>query len=528
MSRSDLPRARRVAPASWSTLERITSGEVSRRSFLRMTTAAAGVAMGGPLLSACTPSLPDYPFTLGVASGDPLADRVVLWTRLAPSPLDPGGGMPAVPYSVAWEVAHDENFAVIARSGFAIADPGLGHSVHVDVPGLEPDRWYFYRFRAAGHVSDVGRTRTFPAAGAAPSLLRFASCSCQRYTDGFYTAYANMAAEDLDCVVHLGDYIYESGTTGIRNHDGTGEPRTLDEYRNRHALYKLDLDLQAAHGQFPWIVTWDDHEVDNNHAGLNPENPDPAFAARRAAAYRAYYEHMPVRALVPKNEFFRIYRDFQFGDLANLFVLDTRQYRTDQPCNDELGPACEGFPDPAGDMLGAAQENWLLSGLGASSAIWNVLAQQIVFSPTPIGPAFNFDQWDGYPFSRQRILDFIQAAGVRNPTVLTGDIHASGAGAVPVSADDLETPLGAEWVATGITSNIGNPVLASIFEQAVQSLPHVGFLNAVNQGYVRHEVTRDLWRADFRFVDSIVVPVAGISTGASWVAEEGVPGISEA
>jgi alkaline phosphatase D len=384
---------------------------LTRRRFLELV--AAGAAFTASGCDFGSQSLPAYPFTLGVASGDPLADRVVLWTRLAPEPLAAGGGggMPAEPYTVFWEVANDEAFRSLARTGSAVADPSLGHSVHVDVNGLEPDRWYFYRFHAGGHVSPVARTRTMPARDAAPALLRFVSASCQNYRAGFYTAHAAIAQEDIDLVTFLGDYIYESGQgDGVRDHDG---PRIQDlaGYRNRYALYKSDANLIAAHRICPWITTWDDHEVANNYVGsIADENgpdfgqPPEYFAQLRAAGYQAWYEHQPVRLLPPKGDSFRIYRDLAFGDLAKLFVLDTRQYRTDQQCGDSLSPVCAGFPDPQGDVLGAAQEAWLLGGLGASSSVWNVLAQQIVFAPTPAGPLRNFDQWDGYPLARQRLV----------------------------------------------------------------------------------------------------------------------------
>jgi alkaline phosphatase D len=509
---------------------------LTRRRFLELCAAGAAFTASGCDLGA--PQLSGYPFTLGVASGDPLADRVVLGTRVAPEPLAPGGsgGMPAQPVTVFWEVARDDRFRQLVRYGSAVADPSLAHSVHVDVNGLEPDRWYFYRFHAAGYASPVARTRTMPAAGSSPSLLRFASASCQNYREGFYTAHAAIAEEDLDLVAFLGDYIYESGQstdeTDVRDHDG---PRITDlaGYRNRYGLYKSDPNLIAAHLRCPWIVTWDDHEVSNNYAGLlQDENapsgapPPDQFPALRAAAYQAWYEHMPVRLLPPKGASLRIYRDFAFGDLARFFVLDTRQYRTDQECNDAfLEPVCAGFPSPSGDMLGAAQESWLLGGVAASTSVWNVLAQQVVFAPTPIGTFRNFDQWDGYPLARQRIVDFLRAREQRNTVVLTGDIHASGAGWVPGltpgAPSTFAEPVASEFVATGISSGGLDEGTAGLVTTLFESYPHIEYFEAVTRGYLRHEVTRSEWRADFRFVETTAEETSPVYTAASFVSALG-------
>jgi alkaline phosphatase D len=503
---------------------------LSRRDFLRLAMSGAAAAAVGSACDPTPPRLPEWPFRLGVASGDPLADRVVLWTRLAPDPLAPdgSGGVPPQPIPVFWEVAHDQAFSAIVRQGAAVADPSLAHSVHVDVNGLEPDRWYFYRFWADGHVSDVGRTRTFPAPGSAPALLRFASASCQHFESGFYTAHAAIAEEDIDLVAFLGDYVYEGGmgAGGVRQHDG---PRITDltGYRNRYALYKGDTNLQAAQRRCPWVVTWDDHEVANNYAGLFPEgsiSPED-FLALRAAGYQAWYEHQPVRLLPPKTTSFRIHRKIAFGDLASFFVLDTRQDRTDQQCSGALGDIgliCPGFPDPNGQIIGPAQEQWLLDGLAASTARWDVLAQQVVFAPTPLGQALNFDQWDGYPFSREPIVDVLRARALRNAVVLTGDIHAAGAGWVPGDLTALTDPVATELVATGISSTFP-PDLAAIAEMLLQDLPHIDYFAAVQRGYLLHEVGRDTWRADFRVVETTQQPTSTVSTARSFVVERGDP-----
>lgn len=503
---------------------------LSRREFLHLAATTAAVASAGSACDLGSVALPGFPFTLGVASGDPLADRVVLWTRLAPEPLalDGAGGMPDAPVTVIWEVAHDEQFQSIVRAGMAVAHPSLAHSVHVDVNGLEPDRWYFYRFFAGGHASPVGRARTFPRPDQAPALMRFASASCQNYASGYYTAHAALAQEDLDFVAFLGDYIYESGATGpVRSHQ-SGRIEDLAGYRHRYGLYKSDPNLQAAHALCPWIPTWDDHEVANNYAGLAfDENAPPPllpFPQLRAAGYQAWYEHQPVRLLPPKGASFPIHRSLDYGDLARLVVLDTRQFRSDQECGDAtLTPPCAGFPDPNGTLLGDGQEAWLFDRLAESAARWNVLAQQIVFSPTPIGTLLNFDQWDGYPVARQRVIDFLQGAAIRNPVVLTGDIHASGAGWVPSDTVNLTGPVASEFVATGISSSGLAPALAAQAKAVLELFPHVAFFEAVTRGYVRHVVARDQWRVDFRFVETVAQPTSPVTTAASFVTEDGNP-----
>lgn len=314
---------------------------LTRRAFLRRISATGAIILWPELMVRSLwrrPTFASYPFSLGVASGDPLPDSVVLWTRLAPDPLR-GGGMPEEDVQVEWVVAQDERLTRVVKRGTALAPAALAHSVHLEVSGLEPDRWYWYQFRVAGEASPVGRTRTAPPLEADPRLLRFAFASCQHYEQGFYTAYRHLANEDLDLVFHLGDYIYENSGVReqVRFHTYT-ELATLQDYRNRLALYKTDPDLQAAHAAFPWVVTWDDHEVDNDYAGKISENNDPeaAFLQRRAAAYQAYYEHLPLRrSSMPRGPDAEIYRSLPFGRLARFYILDTRQYRTDQPCGPE-------------------------------------------------------------------------------------------------------------------------------------------------------------------------------------------------
>src|SRR5258706_11181436 len=322
---------------------------LDRRRFLEVL-AALGAAQAVPGRAADRkPSFDSYPFTLGVASGYPRPDGFVLWTRLAPKPLEPGGGLAPGPVPMRWEVAEDERFAKLVASGAESPTQEWAHSVHAEVRGLRPDRWYWYRFLAGDAVSPVGRTRTAPAAGAAAARLRFAFASCQHYERGYYGAYKHMVADDLDLVVFLGDYIYESSVriNPVRVHERTDEPVTLDEYRNRYAQYRSDPDLQSAHQAFPWIVIWDDHEVDNDYADDRQEDgaPPEEFLLRRAAAYRAYYEHMPLPAAMrPNGPAMRIYTTLAWGSLAGFHLLDGRQYRSAHACPRNAGGGNEVDP----------------------------------------------------------------------------------------------------------------------------------------------------------------------------------------
>jgi len=350
----------------------------------------------------------------------------------------------------------------VVKSGTELATAEFAHSVHVDVRGLQPGRHYWYRFKAGNEISPIGRTRTAPARNQPLDRLRFALVNCQDWQNGYYTAYKHGAEEDLDLVVHVGDYIYEYGPEpgGTRQHNSP-EITSLADYRNRYALYKSDANLQAAHAAFPWAVTWDDHEVENNYAGSISENNDPIdqFLIRRAAAYQAYYEHMPLRRLsLPNGANLRLYRRLQFGNLAQFNILDTRQFRTDQPCRDGLKPLCEAALDPNATMTGQIQERWLFEGLQGSSARWNVIAQQVVFSQfdfdaRPEVQVFNTDQWDGYVAARDRVVAFLDQQKPSNPIVLAGDIHSSWVHDIKRDFDQPESrTIGTEFVATSISS----------------------------------------------------------------------------
>lgn len=472
------------------------------------------------------------PFALGVASGDPSPDGFVLWTRLAPDPLT-GGGMPQVNVEVRWEVAHDEQMQKVVQRGTAMAPPELAHSVHVEVEGLEPDRWYWYRFHAGDAVSRTGRTRTTPRFDASPQKVNFAFVSCQHYESGYFTPYQHIIEDDLDVVVHLGDYIYEyGGVEGrVRKHVGP-EINSLDEYRNRYAQYRTDSGLQTAHARFPWLVTWDDHEFDNNCAGDISEEPGVKTAdylARRARAYQVYYEHMPLRkSSIPQGPFLQLYRSVPFGKLVEFDVLDTRQYRTDQPCGDRNKPPCDGVFAQDATLLGETQEKWLMQTLRESPATWNVLAQQIMMARVDRDPqegvAWSMDQWAGYDVPRKRLLSFLAEQKISNPVVLTGDIHTNWVNDLKIDFDDEKAAaVATEFVGTSITSGGNGSEKRSDTDGVLRDNPFVKFYNS-ERGYVRCHITPQEWQSDYRVVDTVTQPESECQTRASFVVEAGHAG----
>jgi alkaline phosphatase D len=475
-------------------------------------------------------SFSSYPFSLGVASGYPTSDGFVLWTRL-PELMSP------LALRVRWEVAADEAMKSIISSGETVAEPAWGHSVHVEVKGLSPDRWYWYRFNAAGSESAIGRTRTAPAAGAMPERLRFAFGSCQQYEQGYYGAYRHVVADAPDLMVFLGDYIYESswGRDHVRSH-GAPEPYTLADYRARHALYRGDPDLQAAHAACPWVLTWDDHEVDNDYADNRPEDgmPREQFLERRAAAYRAYYEHMPLPASMrPDGSRMRIHTSVDWGGVARFHVLDTRQYRSWQACtrknrsggsNTVDVEECPQLASPDRSMLGRAQERWLDASLAGSHARWNVLAQttrmaQFDQRPGPGRRAWT-DGWDGYPASRKRILDSLSRTS--NAVVIGGDVHSFHVSELKADFDDPKSPtLASEFVGTSISSQAWAQERVN---RLLPDNPHILLADGRYRGYTRVEVTANQLKADLRTVASVRQRETGCSTLASFVVENGRPG----
>jgi alkaline phosphatase D len=512
------------------------TGAVSpdRRRFLTAGAAVLGAAASAQLWLPATAHgaetpLPDGVFSLGVASGDPLPDGIVLWTRLAPDPLN-GGGMPDRVVPVEWQLAEDSRFRKLVRRGTAQARPEYGHSVHVDVRGLRPDRTYWYRFRTSGQLSPAGRTRTAPHPYSSGGSLRMALASCQNWQHGYFTPYADMLDQDPDVVVFVGDYIYEStpSATALRRHEGTGEPFSLVQYRNRYAQYRTDPDLAAMHGHAPFVVSFDDHEVDNDFAGEIPQDPDKqphdAFVARLTAAYQAFYEHMPVRATaVPNGPHIKMYRRLEFGRLARLNVLDTRQYRSDQ------AKSQAGAQDPSLTMLGARQKRWLLNGLQDSPARWNLIASQIMMAETDLqvgeGKLWFYDAWDGYQAERNRFLQEFKK--VRNPVVLSGDRHLTMISDLKADyADPDSAVVGAEFVGTSISSN-GDQDQAAFrreWDPRRPDNPHWKLLDA-HRGYHLFDVRRDGIDAQVRVVDTVRQPSATPSTLAKLRVEAGRPGV---
>lgn len=479
-----------------------------------------------------------YPFTLGVASGDPTPDGVVLWTRLAPRPLEPGGGLSPEAIQVEWQVAEDEGMKRVIRQGTAVARPEWAHAVHVEVDGLRPDRWYCYRFRAGGEISPLGRTRTMPAPGSVPARLRFATASCQKYESGFYNAYEHMAREDLDLIVHLGDYIYEKGIdAGDLRGPILPQAYTLDDYRIRYALYKSDPALQAAHAMAPWIVTWDDHEVNNNYANEIAENPEqqpPAkFLRRRAAAYQAYFEHQPLRrTALPHGPDMLLYRQLEFGRLASFHVLDTRQYRTDQPQDDGTKPFDPVLLDPEGTIMGAKQRAWLDKSLDRSPATWNLIAQQVLMAGVDFesGPdtSFSMDKWTGYEFERRRLIRRFRDRPIKNPVVLSGDIHCNWANELVPDFDRPDAgPVAVEFVGTSISSGGNGAETRKNTASILAENPFVKFFND-ERGYLFTELTPDTCRTDYRTVPYVTRRGAPLHTRASFVVESGHPRLHRA
>ena len=512
---------------------------LSRRDLLKVASFLGAGALGRPAEAGriqASPQFHAYPFSLGVASGDPHPDGIVLWTRLAPRPLE-GGGMPMVAVPVAWELAADAGFKAVVRKGEALARPELGHSVHVEVAGLEPAREYWYRFRAGGETSQVGRTKTAPAAGAPVDRLRFAVCGCSHYEAGLFTAYRHMADEAFDFVFHTGDYIYEGRADGgrnpllVRQHNGD-EIFTLADYRNRYALYKSDRDLIAAHRSAPFVVSWDDHEVENNYAGDADENGTPAgiFLLRRAAAYQAYYEHMPLRAAsFPSGPHMRIYRRLLFGNLVDMSVLDTRQWRSDQGCGDGSHTRCAEAADPARVMLGAGQEQWLFDNLADAKARWTVIGQQVFSFARDAGPAypdarFSMDKWDGYLASRTRLYARLRETKAPNPIVLSGDVHVHyGADLKTDFTDPRSETVGVEFTNTSISAGGDGADVAANWESIRSANPHIRFHSA-RRGYIACTATPAAMRADFKVLEQVTLPGAEAKVGGSLVVEAGRPG----
>jgi alkaline phosphatase D len=484
------------------------------------------------------PRFPDFPFKLGVASGDPLSDGFVIWTRLAPYPLQTDYGMTPEPVLVNWQVADRENMSNVVAEGTTLALPEFGHSVHVELRGLQPGREYFYRFSVGDAVSRIGRGITAPVIGSPLDQFRVAFVSCQHYERGYFPAYRDLVQQNPDLVVHLGDYIYENDPNrfSVRRHEGP-EPVTLEQYRARYSTYRMDADLQNAHAHTSWAFTWDDHEVDNNYAGAMSQDFDAAeaFLRRRAAAYQAYYEMMPLRASAkPRGPDMQIYQRLTFGDLLDINMMDDRQYRSEHPCDYDGGGVivmpelCSQLYDPSRTMLGEQQHRWLEGSLSASTSRWNVLAQQTLFAEFNRGTngqtLYSTDGWGGYPVSRDRIVRHLVEANVSNPVFLGGDVHAYW---VTDIKEDWRNPdsrtVASEFVTTSITSSGGS---MDAYRPLLAQNPHVKFIETEERGYTLCTVTPQQWLAEHRAMPDAGLrdPDTRLSTARRWVVENGRPG----
>ena len=511
---------------------------ITRRHFIA---GAAATAFAAPAILRAQTIWRAYPFSLGVAAGEPAPDGFVIWTRLAPDPLETHGGMAMSPMPVKWEVASDSGFATIVRQGEEAARPELGHSVHVELTGLEPDRPYWYRFQAGGERSINGRARTLPAASATPESLKFGVAGCQSYEDGYYTAYRHLAREEnIAFVYHYGDYIYEyrgdatrpsrGGSLIVAARQGIGQDAfDLADYRQRYALYKSDGDLQRAHAAHAFFHSFDDHEVTDNWVqDIDPDGAPPElFRTRRAMALQAWYENMPVRrAMMPRNGALSDYRAVRYGDLAQIDLLDTRQFRSDQPCGDGFKPACAEVNAANAQVLGAEQEAWLTQNLSRRQARWNVLAQQIMMmsldrrtrdEPEKI---LNLDSWAAYEVPRRRLLSRMR--GLDNVVVLTGDEHQNFAGLL----QDGEQPVAVEFVSTSISSGGDGQDLRPGSDRILAGNPQLKFIND-QRGYLTCEVGREEWRTNYMVVDRVSTPGGSLSKRATLAMTRGQVALRE-
>jgi len=501
---------------------------MKRRTFI-----AGSGALWLPSLARAAAPLAADPFGLGVASGRPTPGSVVLWTRLmADNPAERLEGTIAVD----WSLAEDERMSRVVRSGTASADARWAHSVHVEVGGLLANRPYWYRFTVNGKASPIGRSRTAPAANENVASLRFAYASCQQYEQGYYSALRHMADEELNAVLFLGDYIYEAtwGRDLVRHH-GSGRTTSLDDYRNRYALYKSDRDLQAAHAAHPWILTWDDHEVTDDYSNdVGPEDPDRRrFLAQRAAAYQAYWEHMPLpEAMRPRGPDLRLYDRLRFGTLAEVFTLDDRQYRDHHACESAKVRGkplenCEQRLDPLRTMLGAEQERWFASAMQGAAARWNLVAQQTLMAEADRGPGdrhvYWADGWDGYPMARQRLLDAIAASPVKDTLVLGGDVHSFWATDLRRDFARPDQPvIATEFVGGSVTSQ--GPAEERV-KLMMRKNPHIRYGRSGVFGYGLAALDAKAATVTFRTVGTIKEPTSPISNLARFVVPAGKPGV---
>ena len=514
---------------------------LTRRQLLASATIAP--LAGAPAILHAQGWLAGYPFSLGVTSGDPAPDGFVIWTKLAPRPFDPDGGMPMMPVPVRWEVASDDRFRTVVASGEAIARPELRHSVHVEVAGLQPDRPYWYRFVLGADRSTRGNARTLPLPGSSPTTLKFGVAGCQNYEDGLFTAFRHLAREeDLAFVYHYGDFIYEYKQRGpdydkdglpvdqVRHHVGL-DCYDLADYRLRYAQYLSDYDLQAARARHSWFPTFDDHEVQNNWVSDNDgrdQSPAEIFRLRRQAGLQAWYEYMPVRAaMLPRNGIITdMYRAARYGDLVSIDFLDTRSFRSDQPCGDGFKPHCPGMDDAKAQVVSAQEESWLLANLRRDKTKWNCVAQQVMMMALDRRryadekeTLYNLDSWAGYTVQRNRIL--AKMRGLDNIVVLTGDEHQNFAGLL----NDGERPVAVEFVSTSISSGGDGSDRRAGSDMILKNNPNLKFIND-QRGYMICEVTPDAWISKARVMDQVSTPGGAISTRATMTVPRGQPSLS--
>ena len=555
-----------------------STGGLDRRSFI-----ALGAAATGAVLVPATPALAGRSvrasgpvFTLGVASGDPLPDSVILWTRLAPQPLELDGGMGETTESVEWEIASDDAFRNVVARGTEEATPVYGHSVHVDVKGLTPDSWYYYRFKHGSEISPVGRTRTTPEFGASMSRLVVGQTSCANWQSGYYQLYADLAAQEPDYWLALGDYMYEYGNKGYlrptqtkptRSIPWEGETHTIWQYRRQYGLYRGAQELQDLHAAAPYSVIWDDHEVDNNFtaskSGGDGQKDRVKFYKRRAAGFQAFWENHAIRIPTPdpRPKRMKIYREVTWGTLATFLMLDGRQYRSDQPGDNtpnDFGKWVKGMVDPRATMLGPKQEAWLGDRLADSTSKWTFMAQQTVVSDingsvglgVPVDGLYNYDSWDGYWAARDRLASAITQGQVRNPVILTGDFHCNlafdvlaewpdpqdfGSMAECIAATQTwdKPAIAAEFAAGAISSPTffgEGGIVAAAGPPTLAKTPWAEYGELLGNGYVLHEITPEADRANFRVCQANYR--ASTAEGKprldkTVVVADGVPGISE-
>ncbi|MEO6989752.1 MAG: alkaline phosphatase D family protein [Aquihabitans sp.] len=523
---------------------RLTLPAIGRRQFLTGAAAAAALVAvgcssddgGSPATSTTSvpvtapdpvhaPHLSADPFTLGVASGDPTTDSVILWTRLAPDPLaeDASSGMPDEDADVVWELAVDDRFSTLLAAGVFTTNPAHAHSAHVDVTGLEPGTSYAYRFRYGDWTSPVGQTQTLP--DGSPERFAIAVVNCQMFESGRYGAYANLIDEDVDLVMHLGDYIYEYPFgEGDRKPMPDRWLTELTDYRLRYSSYRTDVHLQAAHARFPFILTWDDHEVANNYMGdVLPGGNDPEKArARKQMAYQAWWENLPVRLEPPENGSLTIYQDLAVGDLARIHLLDERQYSDEPPCRDVTDALsdygdCEAREGEDRSRLGADQEAWLASSLAKGGVTWNILGNPVVLAGVNGGTdedAYYLDVWDGFPQARKRLID--QLAEVSNPVVLTGDYHAG----MVLDVHDIPFDTTTDVVAPEFMA----PPISSILFPADVSARTPQLRQQLNEhGYLTVEITPERLTTAFRCVADVQDADTAIETLATWQVDAGDP-----